>query len=95
MAGLGVDGSATGVGIGDFADGFEGVEIKDGDARASSGARNVETASGGIGAFAENSNGALSSLKALISFTSSRSPCESLNWSRGTDDSYGISLSTQ
>ena len=45
------------------------------------------TASGGIGAFAVNTNGVLSSLKALISFTSSRLPCASLNWSKGTDDS--------
>ena len=48
MAGFGVDGGATGVGIGDFAGRFEGVEIKDGDAGASSGAWDVETASGGV-----------------------------------------------
>ncbi len=44
------------------------------------------TASGGIGAFALNSNGVLSSLKAFISFTSSSSPFASLNWSSGIED---------
>ena len=45
------------------------------------------TASAGIGAFGVNTNGALSSLKALISFTSSSPPPASLNRSRGADDS--------
>ena len=45
------------------------------------------TASAGIGAFAVNTSGALSLLKALISLTSSRAPLASLNWSSGTDDS--------
>src|SRR5438128_8484063 len=44
------------------------------------------TASGGIGAFALNSNSVLSSLKAFISFTSSSSPFASLNWSSGIDN---------
>ena len=43
------------------------------------------TASAGIGAFAVNTQRALSSsLKALISFTSSRLPLASLNWSSGS-----------
>src|SRR5579871_6491232 len=45
------------------------------------------TASAGIGAFGVNISGALSSLKALINFTSSRFPLASLNRSSGTDDS--------
>ena len=45
------------------------------------------TASAATGTFGVKINGALSSLKALISFTSSRFPSAPLNRSRGTDDS--------
>ena len=44
------------------------------DVRIETAGPDAVTASAGIGAFGVNTNGALSSLKALISFTSSRSP---------------------
>src|ERR1051325_7599564 len=53
------------------------------------------TASAGIGALGVNTRGVLSLFRALIAFTSWRSPFASLNWPGGIDDSYATSFPTQ